>query len=477
MAISSFDWLSELQRQHNLIRDLKSGWDLIPHKPQPKQREFLDLKCLEALYGGQAGGGKSDCLLMDALRYVHLPGYACILFRRTYTDAMLPGALMDRCREWLVGTAAIWDGNNKRFVIPAEQGRSIVAFGYMDTKQDRYRYQSSEFQRIYFDELTQFEEIQYSYMFSRLRRAEKIKAPLAVRSASNPGGVGEKWVFDRFINEKKRSKEARFIPASLEDNRFINAKEYILSLSHMDERTIRQLLHGEWLLPTTGIMYRLGDENIITALPDGWDDMTVEYYLGVDLGTREDKPTTAFCLVATVEHDNHAYIIEEEAHAGLAPSDTAQVILAFAEKYGLMQVVVDAGGLGGGYIAEMQDRWGINAEPAKKTDKLGYRKLLIASLEQGRTKLLRQGCEGLIDECSRLMWNEKGTDNAKEQDNHRTDAMLYAWRSAMPELANPQTPTYARGSAEFYAEIERKMIEREERELTREDEDDEDFDY
>ena len=54
------------------------------------------LTCLEALYGGAAGGGKSDALLDAALMFVDVPGYASILFRRTYKDLALPEAIMDR---------------------------------------------------------------------------------------------------------------------------------------------------------------------------------------------------------------------------------------------------------------------------------------------------------------------------------------------------------------------------------------------
>lgn len=57
-----------------------------PHEPFEKQRAFLLLDCLEAGYGGAAGGGKSDALLMAALQRVDVPGYAAILFRRTYSD-------------------------------------------------------------------------------------------------------------------------------------------------------------------------------------------------------------------------------------------------------------------------------------------------------------------------------------------------------------------------------------------------------
>src|SRR4051812_27808590 len=68
-----------------------------PHDPSenPKQAAFLVCPNLEAFYGGAAGGGKSDALLAGGLEYVDVPGYAAILFRRTYADLALPGALMD----------------------------------------------------------------------------------------------------------------------------------------------------------------------------------------------------------------------------------------------------------------------------------------------------------------------------------------------------------------------------------------------
>ena len=39
------------------------------HTPHPKQQVFLSLKVREAMFGGAAGGGKSDALLMAALQY------------------------------------------------------------------------------------------------------------------------------------------------------------------------------------------------------------------------------------------------------------------------------------------------------------------------------------------------------------------------------------------------------------------------
>src|SRR5687767_3640230 len=82
-----------------------------PNTPEPRQHAFLlldDLNVLEAFYGGAAGGGKSDALLMAALRYVDVPRYAALLLRKSYADLALPGALMDRAKEWLAGSDARW---------------------------------------------------------------------------------------------------------------------------------------------------------------------------------------------------------------------------------------------------------------------------------------------------------------------------------------------------------------------------------
>jgi predicted phage terminase large subunit-like protein len=239
---------------------LENGW--IKHKPSPAQAPFLILPHLEILFGGAAGGGKSEALLAAALQYVDYPGYSAILFRRTYKDLALPGALMDRAAEWLANTGAKWVSDNHAWRFPS--GASL-AFGYLESEFDKLRYQGAEFQFIGFDEVTQFTETQYTYLFSRLRRTSDSVVPLRMRCASNPGGVGHDWVKARFITDP--SEDRLFIPAKLKDNPFLDQTQYQKALEKLDDVTKAQLLDGDWDVRAEGALMQREWFEIVEYVP------------------------------------------------------------------------------------------------------------------------------------------------------------------------------------------------------------------
>lgn len=228
---------------------MANSW--IPHTPSIKQTIFLAYEGTEAMYGGAAGGGKSDALLMAALQWADHVGYVAMLLRRTYADLALPGALMDRANEWLRPTKARWSGAERTWKFPSG---ATLSFGHLDNANDHYRYQGAEFHFIGFDELTQFEEHQYLYLFSRLRKLEGSPIPLRMRAASNPGGVGHGWVKSRFL--EPHTEDRIFVPARLEDNKALNQVEYRKSLEKLDPFTRAQLLEGDWTEYSGGLFRR-----------------------------------------------------------------------------------------------------------------------------------------------------------------------------------------------------------------------------
>ena len=225
----------------------------IPHTPTPKQARFLALPNLEALFGGAVGGGKSDALLMAALQFVQTPGYSALLLRKSYADLTKPESLIPRSFEWLGGTDARWSGQNHQWSFPRG---ATLSFGYLDIPNDKYQFQSAAYGFVGWDELTQFREPEYRYLFSRLRQPEGQNVPLRVRAGTNPGGAGHQWVRQRFLVEGPQNGRI-FIPSKLADNPYLNRDSYLQSLRELDPVTRKQLEDGDWAVrPSGGIFKR-----------------------------------------------------------------------------------------------------------------------------------------------------------------------------------------------------------------------------
>ncbi|MEH7747051.1 phage terminase large subunit [Neobacillus drentensis] len=276
---------------------------------------------------GSCRRGKSDALLMAALQYVDVPGYSAILFRRTYKDLALPGALMDRAHQWLDTTDAHWSENAKTWTFPSG---ATLTFGYLASENDKYNYQGAEFHFIGFDEGTQFEEAQYRYLFSRLRRLKGSSVPLRARIASNPGGRGHNWVRQRFLVEGQ-SKGRIFVPATLEDNPYLDTEEYENSLLELDYLTRAQLRHGDWDILPDGNKFKRHWFKIVDDYPR--DGKVVRYW---DLAATEPKEGTDpdYSASAKILQKDGQYWILDVRRDRLTPKGVEQFVYSTAMEDG-----------------------------------------------------------------------------------------------------------------------------------------------
>ena len=131
---------------------------VIVWKPQPRQLEFMRRPEPEALYGGAAGGGKSDALLIEALRQVHIPHYRALILRKTYPQL---SDLVDKSQMYYrrAFPEAQYNATSHVWVFPSG---AKIWFGSMQYTKDRTNYQGKAYDFIGFDELTHFEWDEYS---------------------------------------------------------------------------------------------------------------------------------------------------------------------------------------------------------------------------------------------------------------------------------------------------------------------------
>lgn len=224
------------------------------------QREFLSLSLdiFEALYGGEAGGGKTEVLLAlpiaskddNGVPWFKIPWFKAIYFRKSYPQ--IRDSLIPRSFEFYPHTGASFNQQFNRWTWPSG---AWLRFGYLENKADAYKYDTNEYNLMIYEELTEFHEFCYLYPLHRVRGGFHI-----VRAAATPGNIGNSWVYDRFVKPAKdgyqrlivKYKDGHttsriFIPARLEDN--INLLEddpgYIARLNLLPEAE-RRAKRGDW---------------------------------------------------------------------------------------------------------------------------------------------------------------------------------------------------------------------------------------
>ncbi len=245
--------------------------NVITLRPQPgPQEEFLQSPEDEILFGGSKGGGKSFALMLAVLRYVHIPGYKGIIFRRTYPKLI---ELMDRAYQIFPHLGGRWQGKDYRWVFPS--GAS-VKFAHCQNEEDKYIYQGHEYHVMCFDQVEEFTESQYMFLVTQMRNPPK-GVDKQVLCTANPGGIGHAWVYRRFMVDPMTNEEVPpghvirqefempfqiagknkgdrlirsrvFIPATVYDNKIMleNDPNYLTNLMQLPEAERRALLEGDW---------------------------------------------------------------------------------------------------------------------------------------------------------------------------------------------------------------------------------------
>ena len=151
------------------------------------QTVFLESAADIAIYGGAAGGGKSYALLLEPLRFVNVPGFQAVIFRRTAEQVRTAGGLWDESS----GLYPLVGGHGREHTLDWRwDDGGVIRFEQLQHEQTKMEYQGAQITMLGFDELTHFTESQFFYMLSRNRSSCGVKP--YVRATTNPDASS--WV-------------------------------------------------------------------------------------------------------------------------------------------------------------------------------------------------------------------------------------------------------------------------------------------
>lgn len=325
-------------------------------KPNPKQANFLSIPWTikEAFYGGGAGSGKSDVLLMYGI--VHKlhenPRYKQVLMRRTMPE--LKKELVPRSREYYSQFGASYNATDGvwTFPRPDQYGSGMRNAGAMiflaqcENEKDVHNFDSMEISVYSPDEVTSLTEYIYLYLgFERGRAPKDSGLPSVIRGAGMPGGIGHTFTFKRFklgepetygkIIVGRGGNKRIYIHATQADNKAHVDPNYEQSLRGRPEAEMRAKLYGDWSAYLGQVFDEFRDKkyadepdnalHVITPfeIPSYWPRILIG-----DWGMR------AMCWIgfAAISPTGRVYVYRELAFKGQKIEQWAPTVKYFIEK-------------------------------------------------------------------------------------------------------------------------------------------------
>ena len=238
---------------------------VIEFKPNRKQVLFLKSKAKHTGFGGARGGGKSWAIRVKAwLLANRWPGIKILIVRRTLVE--LRNNHIEPLKGLLNGYAK-FNQTERKFIFP---NKSTISFEYYDADKDEMKYQGVEYDVIFIDEATQFQEQWLKIITSCCRGVNEF--PHRIYYTCNPGGPGHAYIKRIFVDREFRGEEDPddyvFIQSLVTENKALmeSSPEYISFLKNLPPKLKKAWLHGDWEI-FEGMYFESFRNN-----PDGYDD-------------------------------------------------------------------------------------------------------------------------------------------------------------------------------------------------------------
>lgn len=385
-------------------------------------------------YGGSRGGGKTHWLFTqlacdDCQRQ---PGLKVLLLRKSGK------AIKEQVRDLLrllKGLTYTWTPSAGLGVIEFENGSKII-LGHFKDDRDIDTYLGLEYDVIAIEEATTLSKSKVDDLMTCLRTSKPDWRPRAYFT-TNPGNIGHAWFKALFIAPFRAGEETetRFIPATVDDNKFVN-KGYRKQLSRLTGWKKKAWLEGDWDIMAGQFFtnFRAEFEGLahhvrsVIDVQKGW-----RLWGALDYGFNH---WTVFYLLAS-DGDGNIYILDEHAARGWQIErhcDAMKALLARngVEVYQLREIVAGtdcfARNEDGGTIATKYEEFGFRLTPAN-TDRINGAAELLSRLGDVEAKdlegnpdpirprlFIHKRCVRLVECLPLLQHDPKRPDDVKKWD-------------------------------------------------------------
>jgi hypothetical protein len=304
---------------------------------------------------------------MDAIWFAaNYPGMKIGCFRRTYNELEESFLAELAKRQYAAPVGARWNSTQKVLKFP---NGSLINFSYAENLQDASRILGGEYQAFYIDEASLMLPAVIQHIEERLRSGNKLVPVVGLRLATNPGGVGHKYLKDRFVNPTKRGKQryteqiegtsltrtVAFIPAKATDNPHINEGYDAVLNSIPDPQRRAAMRDGDWDAMVGQFFEQWQfSKHVVRSfdIPESWPR-----YAGIDWGYRDPFAV----LWVAVDNDRRLWVYREICVSGVNNDDQAKMILETERSAGEKDVI---------RVAD-PSMWGSRGTPMSIADQYG----------------------------------------------------------------------------------------------------------
>jgi hypothetical protein len=288
------------------VRAIANWLKALPWIPQegPQEEAFFS-EADVLLYGGAAGGGKTDLAIGLAI----LRHQETLFIRR---EAKQLGAVLDRIANVIDPTRKGYSGQDGRWLIPEWDGcRRQVVIGSTPALGDELKYQGRPRDLLVIDEAANMLEAQVRFLMGWVRSTtpgQRCRTLLCSNPPTSEDGYWLTQMFGAWLDpmhenpalpgelrwyamidgreiEVPSGKKFRhggeevipqsrtFIPAKLDDNRFLRDTGYRATLQALPEPLRSQMLYGDFSAGREDGEYQVIPSDWVQAAMDRWEEL------------------------------------------------------------------------------------------------------------------------------------------------------------------------------------------------------------